>query len=151
MAINMKQNDAGSLIFVDDRPLSTGGTSVASFDPTNRVLGAIVGSVARTDTASKTIGILPKGCIPVEGYTWVELGSNANTATISVGYTGASTAFVSARSVTATTATQTAITSGMFSAPSTTADVNVTAIYAEGSTASNAGGPFDVVIKYYRP
>ena|ERR1700690_444830 len=111
-----------------------------------------VGSVARTDTTAKTLFTLPAGSIPV-GITYVATApSNAGTtATLSVGRVGGgATDFLAATDI------KTAGTGGGSQHPSASASTLygvalaaatvVTGTYAETGGASNAGGPWLVVM-----
>jgi len=120
---------------------------------TRRSLVAFVGSIARTDTAAKTLFTLPAGCIPLTiAYSATAPSNAGTTATISVGISGGSgTAFLNAVDVkTAGTGggsqNPAASASTQFGVP-LAADTIVTGIYAETGGASNAGGPWVVVIE----
>lgn len=116
-----------------------------------RNVAQFVGSIARTDTSAKTLFNLPANCIPVAITVSSPAVSNAGTtATISIGKPGgAGTEFLNAQDV------KGASGSGHqhFAGPAaslygTNLAVGgaVTGIYAETGGASNAGGPWLVVM-----
>ena len=118
--------------------------------PDGRKVVVHTGSVARTDTTAKELFTLNPGDIPIRVEVYSGTASDAGTAaTLSIGSTGNATYFVAAMGLTATT-----ITSGGVgqSIPSSAANLGsalefvttVTGTYAEGGTASTAGGPWQV-------
>src|SRR5437763_192000 len=125
----------------------------ATFNAGRRNVASFVGSIARTDTAAKILFTLPAGCIPTNILLTSTAPSNAgSTATVSVGISGGSgTAFLNAIDV------KTAGTGGGSQKPVTSASVQfgvplaadtvVNGIYAETGGASNAGGPWIVIIE----
>lgn len=124
-------------------PLFKAGHNVTTF----------VGSVARTDTTAKVLFRLPAGSIPTNILVAATAPSNAaTTATLSVGTVGgAATDFLNAVDVkTAGTGggsqKPTGSASTKFGVP-LAADTDVTGTYAETGAASNAGGPWVVIIE----
>lgn len=125
----------------------------ATFTQGRRTRVPFVGSVARTDTTAKVLFTLPAGCIPVSISFAATAPSNAGTtATLSVGIGGGSaTAFLNAVDI------KTAGTGGGSQSPTASAstqfgvplavDTVVNGTYAETGGASNAGGPWVVIIE----
>lgn len=114
------------------------------------------GSVARTDTTAKELFRLSAGDIPI-GLKVQPQGSASNAsvnARISVGSTSNAAYFLAAFDVKGTTVTG----GGLQSVPSSAAnlyvplefDTIVTGTYAEGGTASTAGGPWIVDMEVLR-
>lgn len=150
MAMNLRQNADGSAAVVGDNATDS-GKQVANFYPGNKVLSAVVGTVARTDTTAKNLGVMPAGAIPVSTRWSGPVNSDAGTtATLSAGHT-AGTEFIDAVSVKSGSASQNLPASGanFGSAISTTADTTITGVYAETGTASTTGGPWTVIVEYY--
>lgn len=118
-----------------------------------RQVTSYIGSIARTDTAAKTLFTLPAGFIPTNILLAAPAASDASvSATVSVGTVGgAQTDFLNAIDVkTAGTGKgsqkPTGSGSAWFGAALAAAKV-VTGIYAESGTASTTGGPWTVVIE----
>lgn len=110
---------------------------------------ALVGTIARTDTA-KTLGQLPAGAaiigVTINGTT---ASDAATTATITVGFSGGSGHEILNGYDVKTAGTgvgQNTPNGAAF--PAVTATKTVTGIYAETGTASTTGGPWTVVIEY---
>lgn len=108
-------------------------------------------SVARTDTSAKTLGLLPAGATVIGVTIYAAAASNAGTtATLSLGFSGGTgTEIMNAQDVKTAASGQGQVTPnkgtlGVLSSSQKT----VTGIYAETGTASNAGGPWQVVIEY---
>jgi len=114
---------------------------------------ALVATVARTDTAAKALGTLPKDA-QVTGLTvWGAAASNAGTsANVSVGKAGGNGhEYLNALDVktAATGAGQVTPNGGLLFAPTVAAsDITVTATYAETGTASTSGGPWTIILEY---
>jgi len=124
-----------------------------TFNGGRRIATSFVGSVARTDTTAKTLFTIPAGCIPTNILVSATAPSNAGTtAVLSVGRVGgAATDFLNAVDIkTAGTGggsqKPSASASTLFGAP-LAADTVVTGTYAETGGASNAGGPWIVIIE----
>lgn len=125
----------------------------STFNGGRRNVVTFVGSVARSDTSAKNLFTLPAGCIPTNILVAATAPSNAGTtATLSAGKSGGTgTEFLNAVDV------KTAGTGGGSQKPSASAstlfgvplaaDTVVTGIYAETGGASNAGGPWLVIIE----
>jgi hypothetical protein len=148
MALNARQESNGGWSLV-----GRNGVRAVHFMPQNRGLSYIVGQVARTDTTAKTIGVVPKGGIPVSiMWTGVANSDAATTATLSVGYT-TGTEFLNGVNVKTGSTSQNFAASGaaLGAALSATVDTPITAVYAETGTASTTGGPWTVVIGYFMP
>lgn len=118
-----------------------------------RFVSSFVGSVARTDTTAKVLFTLPAGAIPTNIFVAATAPSNAGTtATLSVGtVAGAATDFLNAVDIkTAGTGggSQKPVASAslLFGVPLAAATV-ATGTYAETGGASNAGGPWIVIIE----
>ena len=118
-----------------------------------RLVTSFVGSVARTDTAAKTLFTLPNGFIPTNVLYAATAPSNAaTTATLSVGKSGGTgTEILNAVDV------KTAGSGGGSQKPVASASVVfgvaltaayiVTGTYAETGGASNTGGPWTVLVE----
>jgi hypothetical protein len=118
-----------------------------------RQVTSYIGSIARTDTAAKTLFTLPAGFIPTNILVAATANSDAGTtATISVGTVGgAQTDFLNAIDVKAAgtgKGSQKPVASGSvwFGVPLAAAKV-VTGIYAETGGASTTGGPWLVIVE----
>lgn len=113
-----------------------------------KVQKAIIGTIARTDTSAKTIGILPKGATLLGLSYQVPVASDAaGTATISLGYSGGTgVELINAASV--KTLGQFATASPALSGTPLAAAQTVVGLYAETSTASTTGGPFPVIAEF---
>lgn len=150
MAMNIRQLADGAMAIVGDNATDQ-GAQVANFYPGNKVLGVVAGTIARADTAAKTLGTIPPGGIPV-GVRWFGgVNSDAGTtAKISVGYT-TGTEFINAVSVAASSTSQTFPASGanLGASISDTDPTTITGLYAETGTASTTGGPWTVIVEYY--
>ena len=114
-------------------------------------------TIARTDTAAKTLFILPKGSIPIAIEIFSGTASDASTsAVVSVGKTGSNTFFLNTWDVkTAATGTGVQFPTGakvtnLFASVGI-ADITVVGIYAEAGTASTTGGAWTVAIWYLDP
>lgn len=157
MGIEHVQLPSGGMRVIDDS--RTGASAVLQdYYPgaTNKTTTAIIGSIARTDTAAKTLGTLPRGAIPIFLRLYSVLNSDAaTTAVISVGITGTTAKYLSAFDVkTAATGKGMVIPNATLlfgSVESSTADTTVVGLYAETGTASTTGGPWNVVLEYYLP
>ncbi len=113
-----------------------------------------VGSIARTDTAAKTLFTLPAGAIPIALTLSSPAVSNAGTtATVSVGKSGGSgTEFLNAQDVKGSPGSGHQHPAGpaasLFGTPLAAA-TPVTGIYAETGGASSSGGPWLVMIEAF--
>lgn len=148
MALNARQEDNGGFSLV-----GRNGVRAVHFMPQNRGLSYLVGQVARTDTTAKTLGVVPRGGIPVSVmWTGVANSDAATTATLSAGYTTGAE-FINAVNVKTGSTSQNVPASGaaLGAALSSTVDTTITGIYAETGTASTTGGPWTVVIGYFMP
>lgn len=115
-----------------------------------QVQKVLTNTVARTDTAAKTLGVLPAGAVIIGITVYGTAVSNAaTTATLSLGKSGGTgTEFLNALDVKgATGAGQQTPTGGVLGSVGTSA-VTVTGTYAETGTASTSGGPWRIVIEY---
>ena len=116
-----------------------------------RNLTQFVGSIARTDTASKILFNLPTNCIPVAITVSSSAVSNAGTtATISIGKPGgAGTEFLTTQDVKGANGSGHQHFAGpaasLYGTPLAVGG-GVTGIYAETGGASNAGGPWIVIM-----
>lgn len=127
-------------------------TQFATGLPVGRDLSIKVASLARTDTATKNLFMLPKGAVPLYALVFSPVASNAvTTAVISVGITGTGTYFLNtidvktaAGLIVPPTAKATNLITGLLT------DTQVTGIYAETGGASSTGGPFYVMFVYMR-
>ena len=127
-------------------------TQFATGLPPSRDISIKVASIARTDTATKNLFMLPKGAVPLYMLIFTATASNAaTTATVSVGVTGTGTFFLNtvdvktaAGLIVPPSAKNTNFVAGL------TADTQVTGIYAETGAASSTGGPFYVMCVYMR-
>ena len=111
-------------------------------------------TVARTDTAAKTLFTLPVGAVLLGMSVSSPAVSNAaTTATLSVGQSGGTGAeYLSAYDVKGATGAgqqrPVGPTASLIGAAALTTAVTVTGTYAETGTASSAGGPWTVVMEY---
>jgi hypothetical protein len=127
-------------------------TQFATGLPVGRDISVKVASLARTDTATKNLFMLPKGAVPLYALVFSPVASNAaTTAVVSVGVTGTGTFFLNtvdvktaAGLIVPPTAKNTNFVTGLLT------DTQVTGIYAETGAASNTGGPFYIVFVYMR-
>lgn len=140
--MEFKQSDTGGLMTVHD---SSGAV--------NGVAQVLKNSIARTDTAAKTLGYLPANAIISAITVKNPVASNAaTTATISVGKSGGTgTEYVNAQDVKGAALGQVVPTTVATLDTIGTANVTVTGIYAETGAASTTGGPWTVFIHYYVP
>lgn len=114
---------------------------------------AVVGTVARTDTAAKTLGTLPANATLIGITIQSAAGSNAGTtAALSLGFaSGTGTEILNGASVLgAAGAGQNAPNSAVLGQPGSLASAaqTLTGKYAETGTASTAGGPWLVVAEF---
>lgn len=155
MGMNLRQNADGSAVMEDDS--STGKqATVLRLDSGNKVFSNAVNTVARTDTAAKTLFTLPANAVPI-GLTIIgpAVSNAGTTATLSVGKSGGTNAeYLSALDVKGATGsgqqTPAGVAGGLGSSVGTAA-LGITGIYAETGTASTSGGPWTVVMDYYIP
>ena len=111
-----------------------------------------VGSIARTDTSAKVLFTLPAGAIPVAlTYASPAVSNAGTTATISVGKSGGTgVEFLTTQDVKGSGGSGHQHPAGpaasLYGTPLAAA-VIVTGIYAETGGASNAGGPWLVMIE----
>lgn len=148
MALNARQESNGGMSLV-----GRNGVRAAHFMPQNKAMSYLVGQVARTDTTAKTLGVIPRGGIPVSVmWTGVANSDAATTATLSVGYT-TGTEFLNGVNVKTGSTSQNLPASGaaLGAALSASADTTITGVYAETGTASTTGGPWTVVVGYFMP
>lgn len=119
----------------------------------NPVVMSLTNTIARTDTAAKTLGLLPQNAQIVAIHVFVGTSSNAGTtATISVGKSGGTgVEYVNTVDVKGGQGVIALGTKGGGYGTVGSSSVTVTGIYAETGTASNAGGPFNVAINYIVP
>lgn len=128
-----------------------------SLDFRGRIPSVQFNTIARTDTAAKTLFTLPKGSIPIAIEIFSATASDAlTTAVVSVGKTGTNTFFLNTWDVkTAATGTGTQFATGTkvtnLYASVGGADITVVGIYAETGTASTVGGAWTVAIWYLDP
>lgn len=119
-----------------------------SVDAGGKVQKGILGTIARTDTAAKTIGTLPKGAIILGVSYQVPVASDAGTTgVLSLGYSGGTgVELINAASV--KTVGQFATASPAISGVALAAAQTVVGLYAETGGASTTGGPFPVVVEF---
>lgn len=116
-----------------------------------RNLTQFVGSIARTDTAAKTLFTLPPGAIPIAmTYCSAAVSNAGTTAVISVGKSGGTgVELLTTQDVKGATGSGHQHPAGpaasLYGVSSATA-VIVTGIYAETGGASASGGPWLVII-----
>lgn len=108
-------------------------------------------TVARTDTVAKLLFVLPKYAQVIDVELLTATAANpAGTATVSVGTTTASNELVNAQDVKTAAGmidpTTSAVAAGYFA--NATTDIPIYAKYAETSTASTLGGPWQVIVSY---
>lgn len=112
------------------------------------------GSLARTDTSAKALGVIPANSIITAIRIYAAAASNAGTtATLSLGKSGGTgTEYLNGHDVktTATGAGQVNPNGGVLGSIGT-ANITLTGIYAETGSASNAGGPWSVYVEYIVP
>lgn len=125
------------------------GSLVSSAAGGGNVLYSQTGSVARTDTSAKNLFTLPANADIVGLRMYTATASDAGTtATVSIGKSGTSTAFLNAQDVkgagTGVITTASKVTLGTIG----TTAVVVQGIYAETGGASTTGGPFLLFVDY---
>ena len=144
-------DDAGALTVAT--ATATGLVTASDVALSGTGMGSVVHSqhntIARTDTSAKTLFTLPANAVIVGLRVYVSTASDAGTtATLSVGKSGAQTAYLNAQDVkgagTGVIAAGAAATLGSIGS----SQVTVTGIYAETGGASTTGGPFLVLIDY---
>lgn len=115
----------------------------------NPIAMVLQGTIARTDTAAKTLGTLPQNAIITAIHVHVPTVSNAGTtAVVSVGKSGGTgTEYVNTVDVKGAAGVIALGTKGTLGSVGLAA-VTVTGIYAETGTASSSGGPFNVFVHY---
>lgn len=115
-----------------------------------KVEKAVVGTIARTDTSAKTLGMIPANAVLTGIRVYGAAASDAaSTATISVGYSGGTGVEILNGFDVKTAGTglgQTVPNAGKL--PTVTAVKTITGIYAETGTASSTGGPWTVVLSF---
>ncbi|GAC1615594.1 MAG: hypothetical protein NVS9B1_25350 [Candidatus Dormibacteraceae bacterium] len=123
--------------------------------PSGRIRTEFQGSIARTDTTAKNLFVLPAGAIPFDITVSSAAVSNAaTTATISVGKSGGTgVEFLTTQDVKGASGSGVLHPAGpatsLFGVSVGASSVTVTGVYAETGAASNAGGPWLVVIGCY--
>lgn len=168
-AMSIRQGAAGGFTIYDD----VSGQSAMHIDEDQvqnqpgRVIVTKTATLARTDTIAKNLFSLPANAIPLEVMTYWTSNSDASlSAAIVAGYStgtvlangmtisggGAGNELLSSTSVkTGNGVLLTATGSNLFSARWTTVDTTITGRYTETGTASANGGPFTIMLRYYRP
>src|SRR5579885_1847077 len=130
----------GDEAIVGDIKVLTGG----------QVQKVLTGSVARTDTTAKTLGVIPAGAtifgLTINGAAVSNAGTSA---TVTFGYAGGTghelpNTFYVKGATGAGQQTPSAATLGTTLSSAQT----VTGIYAESGTASTSGGPWQVVVEF---
>ena len=120
--------------------------------PSGRQVVGFTGTIARTDTAAKSLFVLPSACIPLAiQYSSLAASNAATTATLSVGKSGGTgVEYINAADVkTAATGAGQVTPNGPAASllgQIATASQIVTGIYAETGGASSTGGPWVVTI-----
>jgi hypothetical protein len=134
---------------ISDALLGTFSDAALSGTGMGSLVHSQTNTIARTDTSAKTLFTLPANAIIVSLRVYVPTAADpAGTATISVGKSGAATAYLNAQDVkgagTGVISSGAKATLGSIGSSA----VTVQGIYAETSTASTTGGPFRVFIDY---
>lgn len=145
MSIVRQELDIGAEQIVD----SATGNIVSYIDPTSTAVVTKRASLARTNTSSTSLFVLPARAIPVDLRIWGGTESNAGTtATVEIGITGTANYFTSTLDVKGQNGKipTTAVANLYVELSSAT---QVVGVYAETGSASSAGGPWWVEIDYY--
>ena len=129
--------------------------SVFVSTPKSRQEQVLIGSVARTDTTAKDLFMVPKGAVITSIEVFVAVASDAGTSA-DVTVTDGTNTLLNAVDVktAAGIVASAAKLENVFGTPTNydglglTSDLKVDAVYAETGTASTAGGPFFVIVKF---
>lgn len=151
MSDNYRQNADGSISIIQMWGSTQNELMRLGVNGAGSAMTTYRSTISRTDTTAKNLFTLPPNAIPVKLWYFSAAASNAGTtATISVGKSGGTgveflnvqdvkTAATGAGSVTPNSQTNMCATIG-------TSALVITGIYAETGTASNAGGPWNVML-----
>jgi hypothetical protein len=144
-------DDLGNLtpVAITSTGLLTGSDIALSGTGMGSVVHSQHNTIARTDTSAKNLFTLPANAVITSVRVYVPTASDAvTTATISVGKSGAATAYLNAQDVKG--AGTGVISSGAKQVLGSigSSAVTVQGIYAETGGASSTGGPFAVYIDY---
>ena len=105
-------------------------------------------TVARTDTAAKTLFVLPADAHIVRIAYYSPTASNAaTTATLSIGKTGTNTHYVNAADVKTAATGAGQVQPNAANMGTQSGAITVVGIYAETGTASTTGGPWTVTVE----
>ncbi len=126
-----------------------------SLDEGNRAVTSIINTVARTDTTTKVLGVLPKAAVPTRLSLASATASNAGTtATVSVGTAATSNYFLNGFDVKGSTGSQQVFPTSatkLHAAVDSANDTVIVGLYAETGATSSGGGPWGVQMDYYLP
>jgi hypothetical protein len=132
MAYVTQQLADGTFRIVDGKTSNT----VFQINPDSAIVGldsqTLTASLARTNTTSKNLFMLPANAVPVSLSVSATTGSDATTATISIGKTGTATYFVNAAD--ATLNGDLPLTVAHLGASVGSGSIQVTGVYAQSAT-----------------